>query len=82
MQTRKSGTSMAAPHVAGIVALLLEEEPGLSAGQIANLLKATSDQPTGIVGFDNAWGFGRVNALRALALLRNPNQPGLGAGIV
>lgn len=76
MRVLKSGTSMAAPHVAGIVALLFQEARSLSAPQIANILMATSDNPDGIPGFDVAWGFGRVNAARALRLLRDPDQPG------
>lgn len=79
MRVSKSGTSMAAPHVAGIVALLFEEMPDLSAAQAATLLRATADNPDGNTGFDISWGYGRINAQRALALLRNPNQPGQSA---
>lgn len=72
----KTGTSMAAPHAAGIIALLFEELPDLSAAQINKLLMATADNPEGSGEFDVAWGFGRINAARAIALVRNPNQPG------
>ena len=72
---------MAAPHVAGITALLLEENPELSAAQISCLLMASADNPDGSRDFDPAWGYGRVNAVRALSLLRNPNQPGRGSGM-
>ncbi len=79
MRVAKSGTSMAAPHVAGIVALMMEEAPGLSAAQASRILKASADNPAGDTAFDISWGYGRVNAQRALALLRNPNQPGRSA---
>jgi serine protease AprX len=39
---RMSGTSMAAPVVAGAVALLLEDEPGLTPGQVKYRLMATA----------------------------------------
>jgi subtilisin family serine protease len=60
---------MSAPHVAGIVALLLQQRPRLTAEQVAAILVATADPPQGVTSFDDAWGFGRVNAASAVAAL-------------
>jgi subtilisin family serine protease len=64
-----SGTSMAAPHVTGIVALLLQRHPTLTAAQIRAVLPASASPAPGVTGFDIAWGFGRIDAVAALALL-------------
>jgi subtilisin family serine protease len=53
---------MSAPHVAGIVALMLEENPRLTAAQLQKMLIASANPPVGIDPFDVAWGFGRVDA--------------------
>ena len=39
-----SGTSMASPHVAGGISLLLEKKPAASAQRITNVLLRTSSQ--------------------------------------
>ncbi|HEY8655296.1 MAG TPA: S8 family serine peptidase [Candidatus Limnocylindria bacterium] len=58
------GTSQAAPLVAGIAALVLGREPGLTVPQIIDRLKTTADD-LGVPGTDPVFGAGRVNALRA-----------------
>lgn len=62
--TSMSGTSMATPHVAGIVALLLEADPTLSPDEIKKVLQ---DSATNMPGYE-AWevGTGYVNAYAAL----------------
>lgn len=67
-----SGTSMAAPHVSGIASLLIGYNPNLANDDIENIIRLSADD-RGDVGFDNTYGFGRVNAERALNLLRAPN---------
>ena len=62
-----NGTSMAAPHVTGIVALMLQVDPDLDAATVAEYLKSTADadQSTGQVP-NNKYGYGRVNAYSAV----------------
>lgn len=70
VRVKMSGTSMSAPHVTGIVALMLEANPRLTAPQMRKILIAAARPPLpgGTVAFDNAFGFGRVDALEAVHL--------------
>uniref|UniRef100_K3X3V9 subtilisin n=1 Tax=Globisporangium ultimum (strain ATCC 200006 / CBS 805.95 / DAOM BR144) TaxID=431595 RepID=K3X3V9_GLOUD len=73
-----SGTSMATPHVAGVVALLLQNNPSLTFAQIKSILTTTTDTSTlKAAGYtcggkadgtfpNNNFGYGRVNALKAV----------------
>ena len=60
-----SGTSFAAAYVSGIVALLLERDPGLEPGAIADLI-STGSYDLGPKGRDDQFGAGRINALHSL----------------
>jgi thermitase len=61
-----SGTSMAAPHVAGVAALVVARFPRrATADFVYDRLKTTSDD-LGIPGVDPFHGYGRVNAQRAV----------------
>jgi subtilisin family serine protease len=61
----KSGTSMAAPHVAGLAALIYAQHPTLTPDQVAQLLRETA-QDIGDPGWDPYTGWGRIDAYRAL----------------
>jgi len=54
----KSGTSMASPHVAGTVALMLGS--GILSVEVRTILQTTADD-LGDVGFDNFYGYGLVD---------------------
>lgn len=70
-QAATSGTSMAAPHVTGTVALLLAKEPQLTPAQVRARLMVSADDLTGsreqTVGFDSSTGWGQLNAFQALS---------------
>lgn len=55
-----SGTSAAAPHVAGVLALLLDRNPGQTPAQLRTVL-LDSVQDLGSPGFDYRTGYGRVS---------------------
>lgn len=64
--TFSSGTSMAAAHVSGLVALMLERNPELDLAGVRRVLAATA-QDLGPKGPDAIFGAGRVNAAAAVA---------------
>ena len=81
--TRMSGTSMAAPHVAGLAAALMEKFPSLTAAQIATRIKNTASL-SGLTGsggqtlsnssttvMRNIFGHGLVNATAAASRIGN-----------
>jgi hypothetical protein len=59
------GTSMAAPHVSGVAALLLSAMPGLTAQQVRDILVSTAVD-LGSPGKDPFYGHGLVDAFLAL----------------
>lgn len=58
-----SGTSMAAPHAAGVSALIWSSSYGTSNSSVRNRLEATTDK---ISGTGSYWSKGRINAGKAL----------------
>ncbi|MDP2175075.1 MAG: S8 family peptidase [Bacteroidota bacterium] len=65
--TAFNGTSMAAPHVAGIVALVMQANPNLTAEQVKLIIETTaiSDSQTGTTP-NNDYGYGKINAYAAV----------------
>jgi Subtilase family len=60
-----TGTSVAAAHVSGVAALLLQHEPDLKPGDIRSILKTTA-KPLGAPDDHVEFGAGLVNAYRAV----------------
>jgi hypothetical protein len=60
------GTSMAAPHVTGAVALLLQKDPDLPFYRIRRYLKATARLVSGEVLPNNDWGWGKLDIKAAI----------------
>lgn len=70
-----SGTSMSSPAASGVVALLLEANPALTAADVRSILESTAreDDDTEelpVVG-DNVWGYGKITASQAVVAALN-----------
>ncbi len=61
-----SGTSMAAPHVSGVAALVFGKNPRLTPDQVETILERTTTD-LGVPNYDTTYGWGLVNANAALA---------------
>ncbi|SDT61414.1 autotransporter serine protease [Pseudomonas prosekii] len=55
-----NGTSMAAPHVAGSMAVLMERFPYMTGAQVASVLRTTATD-LGAPGIDALYGWGMIN---------------------
>ena len=57
-----SGTSMACPHVSGVVALMLSANPSATPAQIYSALTSSSENPS-TTGSDSNIGYGVITRL-------------------
>lgn len=78
------GTSMASPHVAGLAALMLSANSSLTPADVRQIIQSTADD-LGVPGKDIYFGYGRINAKKAVEEARrraggggssNPGNPG------
>ena len=71
------GTSSSCPLVAGVCALILSANPSLSARQVKDILRDTADKIGGVPydrnGHSVYFGYGRINAAKAVRAARNGN---------
>lgn len=66
--TLMTGTSMAAPHIAGVLALMKAVNPGLTPDNVDALLASGAlTQDLGTTGRDNDYGYGMIDAYKAVA---------------
>lgn len=69
-----SGTSMACPHISGVAALVKKANPTYTSSQIRACIEgATID--LGASGKDQCYGYGRIDALKAISCLSTPIPP-------
>jgi hypothetical protein len=60
-----SGTSMASPHVNGVIALMLEANPNLTPDEVKQIIYDTAED-LGSAGKDNSYGYGLIDAVDAV----------------
>lgn len=72
-----TGTSMAAPHVAGQAGLLFSLKPDQTNGQVEETIKQTA-WDLGESGRDDVFGYGRISVARSVGSIQ-PASPSVGA---
>lgn len=67
-----SGTSMASPHVAGVAALIMASNSGISNVAVRERLVSTAED-LGVTGRDTWFGYGLVDADKAVGITTTPD---------
>lgn len=68
-----SGTSMAAPHAVGAVALILQKQPDLEPAQVVTVLQGSA-RDLGPAGFDVSYGQGLIDVEKALRSMQTSSK--------
>jgi len=74
------GTSQATPHVCGLAALILAQNPALTPAQVKLVIETTAEDQVGdpvedTPGWDQYYGYGRINAQNALLTVSGASEP-------
>ena len=68
----ESGTSMAAPVVAGVIALWLQAKPDLTPEQALEVIRLSATHPEETLSYpNNTYGYGQIDAYRGLLEVLN-----------
>jgi len=74
LHTVKQGTSMAAPHITGVAAMIMECNPDLTAYAVKEIMKMTARQDIHTQqiapGGSYKWGFGKLNAKKSVSVCK------------
>ena len=70
-----TGTSVAAAHVSGIAAMLLEEKPSLTPNEVRSIIMSTA-KPLGSAGQRSDFGAGLADAYQAVSAVTNGKPAG------
>jgi len=76
-----AGTSMSAPHVAGLAAVLFGQNPSRTNDEVIGLIRSTAYQPEGATGWNDSYGYGRIDMNGALTAVAPAPFAGLSVSV-